>query len=72
MLTIYRRHLKTCDHRNEGRAYRRCKCPIWVDGLIAGQDVRQSLKTRDWQKASDQVHEWESRGRIDEGTEGGP
>jgi integrase len=39
---------------------------VWVDGLIGSQDIRQSLKTRDWQKASDQVHEWEARGRIEE------
>jgi integrase/recombinase XerD len=66
MLSIYRRHLKNCVHRSEGRAYRRCKCPVWVDGLLGERDVRQSLKTRDWQKASDQVHEWESRGRIED------
>lgn len=62
MLSIYRRHLKDCDHRNEGRAYRRCKCPIWADGLLGDQDIRESLKTRDWQKASDLVHQWESWG----------
>lgn len=66
MLTIYRRHLRNCDHREEGRTYRRCKCPVWVDGFLGSREIRQSLKTRDWQKASDQVHEWESRGRIDD------
>src|SRR5215469_16492518 len=66
MLTIYRRHLKTCDHRCEGRDNRRCKCPVWVDGFLGGRDIRESLKTRDWQKASDQVHEWESRGSVEE------
>lgn len=66
MLTIYRRHLKDCDHRGEGRAYRRCKCPVWADGFLGDREIRQSLKTRDWQKASDQVHAWESRGRIEE------
>jgi integrase/recombinase XerD len=64
MLTIYRWHLKNCDHRSEGRAYRRCKCPLWVDGFIGKTEIRQSLQTRDWQKASDQVHEWEARGAI--------
>jgi integrase/recombinase XerD len=72
MLNIYRRHLKTCEHQNEGRTYRRCKCPVWVDGLIDGRDIRQSLKTRDWQKASDQVHEWEARGTIVEETQEEP
>lgn len=66
MLTIYRRHLKICGHRTEGRTYRRCKCPVWVDGSLGGCELRQSLKTRDWQKASDQIHEGEARGRVDE------
>ena len=66
MLTLYRRHLKKCDHRSEGRSYRRCKCPIWVDGFLDGHELRKSLNMRDWQKASDQIHEWEARGRIEE------
>ena len=33
MLTIYRRHRRNCSHRSEGRGYRRCLCPIWVDGM---------------------------------------
>jgi hypothetical protein len=28
------RHLKTCDHIGDGRRYRRCRCPIWVDGFL--------------------------------------
>jgi integrase/recombinase XerD len=66
MLTIYRRHLKTCEHRSEGRSYRRCKCPIWVDGLLGTEDIRESLKTRDWEKASKQVRGWEARGSKEE------
>jgi integrase/recombinase XerD len=66
MLTIYRRHLKTCAHRDEGRTYRRCKCPIWADGLIGEVDIRESLKTRDWLKATDQIRAWETRGSKEE------
>ena len=62
MLAIYRRHLKSCSHRSEGRAYRRCHCPIWVDGFIGAKDIRESLDVRDWQKAQDQVREWEAAG----------
>lgn len=61
MLTIYRRHRKNCEHRNEGRNYRRCHCPIWVDGFIAGKEIRKSLDVVDWQKAQAKVREWESR-----------
>jgi integrase/recombinase XerD len=64
MLTIYRRHLKRCEHRAEGRAYRRCHCPIWVDGFIGKQEIRESLQLRDWQKAQDKVREWEAEGEI--------
>jgi integrase/recombinase XerD len=64
MLTIYRRHLKSCKHGSEGRSYRRCKCPIWVDGSLDGHEMRKSLETRDWQKASDRVREWEANGTI--------
>ena len=72
MLTLYRRHLKTCDHRGEGRDYRRCKCPIWVDGFLSGHDLRQSLKMRDWQKASETVREWEARGTVEEDSKNDP
>jgi integrase/recombinase XerD len=61
MLTIYRRHRKDCEHRSEGRGYRRCRCPIWVDGFLAGEEIRKSLGTSDWQKAQDHVRQWESQ-----------
>src|ERR1700731_2713609 len=62
MLTIYRRHLKSCQHYGEGRDYRRCQCPVWVDGFIRGVEVRKSLKMRNWQKAHETIQEWEARG----------
>jgi integrase/recombinase XerD len=62
MLTLYRRHLKDCAHRGKGRDYRRCKCPVWVDGFLADHEIRESLKTRDWEKASGTVRDWEARG----------
>ena len=60
MLTIYRRHLKDCTHRPEGRSYRRCKCPIWVDGTLNGAELRKSLKSRNWEHCQEIVREWES------------
>jgi len=65
MLTIYRRHKKACGHRNKGRRYRGCQCPIWVDGLLAGKEIRKSLDLRDWQKAQERVREWEAKGSIE-------
>ena len=63
MLTIYRRHLKGCKHRAKGRKYRHCQCPIWVDGSLAGKELRESLKVRDWKRASEIVREWEVEDR---------
>jgi integrase len=63
MLTIYRRHRKECSHRKDGRAYRRCHCPIWVDGFLADAEMRKSLGTRDWQKAQDTIRQWEADGQ---------
>src|SRR5262245_46580570 len=66
MLTIYRRHKKSCRQRFEGRSYRRCLCPIWVDGFLNGEEIRKSLKTRDWNFAHERVREWEAAGRREE------
>jgi len=69
MLTIYRRHKKACGHRDKGRRYRGCQCPIWVDGFLAGKEIRESLtklfELRDWQKAQEKVREWEASGSME-------
>ncbi len=36
MLTIYRRHLDSCEHRLLGRSYAKCACPIHCDGVVGG------------------------------------
>jgi site-specific recombinase XerD len=66
MLTIYRRHLKTCDHKSDGRKYRRCRCPIWVDGFLGDVEIRKSLELRDWEKAQATIREWEAEGTLTE------
>jgi integrase/recombinase XerD len=63
MLTIYRRHRKNCKQRTKGRKYRHCQCPIWIDGLLGGKELRESLKLRDWQRAQDLIREWEAEDR---------
>src|ERR1700693_4550790 len=48
----YRRHLRRCPYFGRGGRDARadkCKCPFHVDGLHAGQRVRQSLRTRNRQ-----------------------
>ncbi len=82
MLTIYRRHLKNCDHCTEGRKYRRCHCPIWVDGFLGVQEIRKALRdprdpsnreiVRDWQKAQEMARELEAKGKLSEAASSEP
>jgi site-specific recombinase XerD len=37
---------------------------FWVDGVLAGREVRLSLDTRDVKRASQKVHEWEAKERV--------
>jgi len=67
MLTIYRRHRKTCQHRACHRnvctiAGRRadgkpakcnCRCPLWADGFHEGREVRKSLRENSWDAAQE-------------------
>jgi integrase/recombinase XerD len=62
MLTIYRRHQKSCPHKQEGRLYRRCKCVIWVDGTLDGKEIRESLKITSWERAQEIVRDRETSG----------
>jgi integrase/recombinase XerD len=61
VLKTYRRHLKHCAHGGEGREYRRCKCPVWVEGVLKDRgEIRESLRTNDWQKAQEMAREMEA------------
>jgi integrase/recombinase XerD len=64
MLNIYRRHRSDCKHRLEGRKYRRCHCPIWVDGILSNHEIRKSTGLRDWAKAQALVRDWEAEGQL--------
>lgn len=67
MLRLWRRHTSDCPHRGRGRDFIKCSCPVWVDGEVRGQRVRQSLKTRDWARAGRRAAELESEiesGRV--------
>jgi integrase/recombinase XerD len=63
MLTTYRRHRKDCRRRAEGRKYRRCRCPIWVDGFLGHEEIRKATGLRDWEKAQALIREWEADGQ---------
>jgi integrase/recombinase XerD len=58
MLAIYKRHSDKCPQQS--RSYRRCNCPCWVEGTVEGKYFRESLKTRNWTRASEIVREREN------------
>ena len=62
MLTIFRRHLKSCPQTS--REYRRCKCPLHVEGTLAGVPVRKSLDLTSWDAAQALIREWETKGKL--------
>src|SRR5258708_4887062 len=62
MLTVYRRHQPPC--RSRSRRYTRCKCPIWVQGSLGGDYVRESLNQSSWNAATNEVREWVEAGEI--------
>jgi hypothetical protein len=63
MLTIYRRHRRSCRQRAKGRKYRHCQCPIWVDGTLGEKEIRESLRLRDWPRAQELIRQWEAENR---------
>src|SRR4051812_23227038 len=59
MLDLYRRHTSTCPHRDKGREWTKCKCPIWATGDLNEKPIRKTTKTRDWSRAAKRIAEWE-------------
>lgn len=67
MLTLYRRHKPTCSQFGQPRAtHNKCKCAIWADGVLGREEIRRSMRTRDWTKANRDVQKWEAEERINE------
>jgi integrase/recombinase XerD len=62
MLTIFRRHLKSCPHTS--RTYRRCQCPIHVEGSLGGETVRRALDLTAWGAASNVIAQWNAAGAV--------
>jgi site-specific recombinase XerD len=59
MLSLYRRHEADCPHKDKGRKYTKCSCPIHCDGEVDGQRVRKSMDTRDWARAMRNLGKYE-------------
>jgi len=62
MLRIYRRHRSSCSHTSE--RYRRCSCPIYVEGTLGGETIRRALDQTNWEAASEVVAKWTASGQI--------
>jgi hypothetical protein len=61
MLTLYRRHKKSCEHCAAGRDHKNCRCPIWVRGSYKGISVARSLKSEgieNMEAADDWADRW--------------
>ena len=56
MLTLYRRHRAKC--KSTARRAK-CFCPIWVQGILRGEEIRKSLDLTNWEAASKLVRDWE-------------
>lgn len=70
MLQLYRRHVKACrfwsgKSTNGNRRNNHCRCPVWVDGYLAGQRKNESLKIRDWTLANGIIRDWEIAGTVE-------
>lgn len=59
MLTLYKRHGPLC--KQTDRNYKKCKCPMWVQGTLAGEPIRQSLRVRSWEKAEKILLNWQMK-----------
>jgi hypothetical protein len=76
MLQTYRRHVKSCrfwtgKSTNGNRRNNNCRCPVWVDGYLAGKRVNKTLGVRDWSRANEITRDWEIAGCIQQETRAG-
>ncbi len=62
MLHLYRRHRTSCSHRSA--TYRRCQCPINVQGSLGNETIRESLNLNSWEAASQLIADWTLAGKI--------
>ena len=65
VLTLYRRHLKTCPHRAGDRKYTKCQCPIHCDGFIKDERIRESMDTVNCARAMRRMVELEEEATSD-------
>lgn len=64
VLSLFRRHSAKCPHKGQGRAWTKCSCPVWTEGVLNGKRVPKSLRTRNWNVAVRKAAEWELIGEA--------
>jgi len=52
MLSVYTRHNPDCKNASD-KQWRRCNCPKWIWGSLAGTFLRRSAKTHSWEQAEE-------------------
>ena len=58
MLSVYTRHSAHCSKRHDPN-WKRCRCPKWINGTLAGRFIRKTAQTRSWEKAEELSRQWE-------------
>ena len=62
VLRIYRRHRTDCRFTSE--RYRRCRCPIYVEGTLGTESIRKALNQTSWEAASELLAAWTASGEV--------
>ncbi|MBI2187240.1 MAG: tyrosine-type recombinase/integrase [Acidobacteria bacterium] len=62
MLRLYRRHRLSCPQTSE--RYRRCSCPIYIEGTLAGEYIRKAVDLTSWTAATGLIAKWNEAGEI--------
>jgi integrase/recombinase XerD len=55
---LYKRHKEACEHRKD-KNFRRCRCAIWLEWNLNGQQTRKSAKTFSWDEAQQKARKIE-------------
>lgn len=55
---LYKRHKAACEHGDD-KNFRRCRCAIWLEWNLNGQQTRKSAKTFSWDEAQQKARKIE-------------
>lgn len=55
---LYKRHKASCDYR-EDKAFRRCRCSVWLEWNLDGKQTRKSARAATWEIAAKRARQIE-------------